>query len=74
LACSESTAEGAHVTDALGVIKHDPPPPPASMAGRVKGNFPGFIPKTDETRVQVLEKVLLRHWRKVFRVTDTGLR
>ena len=63
------TDEGADVTDALGVIKHDPPPP-ASMAGRVKGNFPGFLPKTDETRVQVLERVLARHRGKQFRVTE----
>jgi RNA ligase (TIGR02306 family) len=60
---------GADVTDALGVIKHDPPPP-ASLAGRVKGSFPAFIPKTDETRVQVLEKVLRRHRGKTFNVTE----
>ena len=64
-----STAEGTDVTDALSVIKHDPPPP-ANMAGRVKGGFPSFIPKTDETRVQVLESVLLRHRGKVFNVTE----
>lgn len=61
--------EGADVTDSLGLIKHDPPPP-ANMAGRVKGNFPTFIPKTDETRVQVLEKLLLRHRGKLFNVTE----
>lgn len=61
--------EGADVTEALGIIKHDPPPL-ASLSGRVKGNFPGFIPKTDETRVQVLEKVLLRHTGKVFSVAE----
>ncbi len=63
------TAEGTDVTDVLSVIKHDPPPP-ANMAGRVKGAFPSFIPKTDETRVQVLEKVLTLHRRKVFNVTE----
>ncbi len=63
------TAEGTDVTDALGVIKHDPPPP-ANLAGRVKGAFPSFIPKTDETRVQVLEQVLMRHHGKVFNVTE----
>ena len=41
-----------------------------SAAGRVKGTFPGFLPKTDETRVQVLESVLERHRRKVFYVTE----
>lgn len=63
------TDDGTDVTEALGVIKHDPPPP-ASMAGRVKGTFPGFLPKTDETRVQVLEGALARHRGKLFRVTE----
>ncbi len=63
------TDEGADVTDVLGVIKFDPPPP-ANLAGRVKGNFPSFIPKTDETRVQVLEQVLERHRGKEFAVTE----
>src|SRR5436190_15098726 len=43
------TDEGADVTDALGVRKWEPPAP-AGMGGRVKGGFPGFLPKTDETR------------------------
>ena len=30
----------------------------SAWAGKVKGGFPGFLPKTDETRVQVLEPVL----------------
>lgn len=57
------------VTDALGIIKHDPPLP-ASLSGKVKGPFPGFIPKTDETRVQVLEGVLLRNRGRTFHVTE----
>lgn len=63
------TDDGTDVTDLLGIIKHDPPPP-ANMAGRVKGTFPSFIPKTDETRVQVLEAVIERHRGKVFNVTE----
>jgi RNA ligase (TIGR02306 family) len=43
---------------------------PASLAGRVKGGFPGFLPKTDETRVQVLEPVLARHRGRAFYVTE----
>jgi len=31
---------------------------PACLAGVAKGRFPSFIPKTDEMRVQVLQKVL----------------
>ena len=38
--------------------------------GKVKGGFPGFLPKTDETRVQVLEAVLERHRGKTFYVTE----
>ena len=34
------------------------PPVPASLSGTVKGAFPSFIPKTDETRVQVLQGLL----------------
>jgi len=40
------------------------------MGGKVKGQFPGFLPKTDEIRVQVLESVLERHRGKTFYVTE----
>lgn len=46
--------EGADVTAALGVVKHEPPMP-AHFSGQARGPFPRYIPKTDETRVQVLE-------------------
>lgn len=49
--------EGADVTAVLGITKYDPPLP-ANLAGVAKGLFPSFIPKTDETRVQVLQDVL----------------
>jgi RNA ligase (TIGR02306 family) len=61
--------EGADVTDLLGIRKWEPPVP-VGMGGRVKGPFPGFLPKTDETRVQVLEPVLRRHRGKTFYVTE----
>jgi RNA ligase (TIGR02306 family) len=63
------TNEGADVTDVLGVRKWDPPPP-AGMTGRVKGSFPGFLPKTDETRVQVLEPTIAKHRGRTFYVTE----
>lgn len=53
----EQVKEDADVTDVLGITKYEPPIP-ACLAGKVKGRFPSFIPKTDETRVQVLQKVL----------------
>jgi RNA ligase (TIGR02306 family) len=67
----EGTAfdDGADVTEQLGVLKWEPPVP-VGMGGRVKGGFPGFLPKTDETRVQVLEPVLERHRGKTFFVTE----
>jgi RNA ligase (TIGR02306 family) len=61
--------DGADVTDWLGVRKWEPPLP-IGMGGRVKGGFPGFLPKTDETRVQVLEPVLTRHRGKTFYATE----
>ncbi len=49
--------EGADVTDILGITKYEPVIP-ACLSGIAKGKFPSFIPKTDEKRVQVLQKVL----------------
>jgi len=47
--------EGIEVTELLGIVKYEPPIP-ASLAGKVKGNFPGFIRKTDEERIQNMTK------------------
>ena len=47
--------EGLDVTERLGVVKYEPPIP-AELAGKVRGNFPGFLRKTDEERVQNLTK------------------
>jgi RNA ligase (TIGR02306 family) len=49
--------EEADCTEVLGIIKYEMPIP-AHLAGLVKGAFPSFIPKTDETRVQVLQNLL----------------
>lgn len=49
--------EDADCTAALGIIKYEPPMP-ACLSGIAKGKFPSFIPKTDETRVQVLQALL----------------
>jgi len=43
--------EGSDLTEFLGVVKWDPPLP-AQLAGTVKGNFPSFIQKTDQERIQ----------------------
>lgn len=49
--------EDTNCTDILDIIKHEVPIP-AHLAGLMKGPFPSFIPKTDETRVQVLQTML----------------
>jgi RNA ligase (TIGR02306 family) len=49
--------EGDDVTELLNIKKWEPYIPP-NMAGEVKGNFPSFMRKTDETRVQILQKLL----------------
>lgn len=49
--------EDMDVTEMLGVTKYEPPIP-ACLGGIQKGSFPSFIPKTDETRVQTLQKML----------------
>ncbi|MBI4648444.1 MAG: RNA ligase (ATP) [Bacteroidia bacterium] len=49
--------EDKDVTDILGIKKYEPPLP-ACLSGIAKGRFPSFIPKTDETRVQVLQPLI----------------
>lgn len=46
-------SEGEDVTDILGIQKYEAPIP-AQLAGQVRGNFPSFIPKTDQERIQNL--------------------
>jgi RNA ligase (TIGR02306 family) len=45
------TELGMDLTEVLGVKLWDPPVP-AALAGQAKGNFPAFIPKTDQERIQ----------------------
>jgi RNA ligase (TIGR02306 family) len=47
--------EGMDVSEMLGIVKYEPPIP-AQLAGKVKGTFPSFLRKTDEERIQNLEK------------------
>lgn len=48
---SYPNVEGQDLTDYIGVKKWESPIP-AQLAGQVRGNFPSFIPKTDQERVQ----------------------
>lgn len=47
----------ADFSQLLGVVKWDPPIP-AELAGHVEGPFPGFIPVTDQIRIQNVPKFL----------------
>jgi RNA ligase (TIGR02306 family) len=48
-ATANDLPEGMDVSEMLGIIKYDPPIP-AQLVGKVKGNFPSFLRKTDEER------------------------
>ncbi len=61
--------EGLDVTEAMGVRKWEPAMP-VGLSGKVKGGFPGFLPRTDEIRVQILEAALQRHRGKTFYLTE----
>lgn len=71
LLCAEdrSADEDEDVTDLLGIIKWEPTMP-ACLSGDAKGTRPSFIPKTDETRIQVLQRVLSKYERHRFYVTE----
>lgn len=64
--CSMNEAllfEGLDVSAPLGIIKYEAPVP-ACLAGLIRGNFPSFIPKTDQERVQNLSTEL-EAWRRL---------
>jgi RNA ligase (TIGR02306 family) len=48
---------GEDVTDILGIKKYEAPVS-AALAGQVRGNWPSFLQKTDETRIQAMPKLL----------------
>lgn len=53
----EGLEVGDEVTEVLGITKYEPYIPP-EMTGITKGNFPSFLQKTDEERVQNLKRVI----------------
>ncbi len=61
--------EGQDVTDLLQIIKYEPPVP-AHLAGKIKGQFPEFIPKTDEPRIQTCPQILERYQNVEFYATE----
>ena len=63
--------EGEDVSEELGIQKWEAPIP-AQLAGEVRGVFPGFIPKTDQERIQNLTAEVAQ-WtteRLTFEVTE----
>ncbi len=63
-----AVAAGDDVTEKLGVTKYEPPIP-AGSGGEIGGNFPGFIPKTDEIRVQSAPEVLTEIFATPYAIT-----
>jgi RNA ligase (TIGR02306 family) len=63
-----SVLEGDDLTSYLGVVKWDPPLP-ACLGGVARGNFPTFIKRTDQSRVQNLSRYLDFHSEREFEVT-----
>jgi RNA ligase (TIGR02306 family) len=61
--------EDADVTEVMEIVKYEPPIP-ANLAGKAKGLFPSFIPKTDETRVQVLQDLLDKYAGEACYITE----
>ena len=60
---------GADVTEGLGVVLWDPPVN-ANLRGKARGNFPSFIPKTDQERAQnCLRKLAESHGDHTFEAT-----
>ncbi|MGH7974802.1 MAG: RNA ligase (ATP) [bacterium] len=62
-------AEGDDVTALLNITKYEVYIP-AQLAGIVKGNFPEFLHKTDEMRIQAVPELLFKHQGKKFYVTE----
>ena len=68
----EPHAEGDDVTVLLGITKWEPHTPEqrAQLYGTIKGNFPEFLHKTDETRIQAVPELLYKHQNKKFYLTE----
>jgi len=54
---TEEYEVGQDVTELVGITKYEPVVP-AHLSGMAKGNFPAFLHKTDETRLQSEPRVL----------------
>ena len=60
------TEEGVDVTEELGIQKWEKPIP-AQLQGQMRGNFPSFIRKTDQERIQNLDGKI--NWHDEYEIT-----
>lgn len=60
---------GEDVSEALDIVKYEVPIP-AQLMGKMKGTRPGFIPKTDEERIQNLGHLIEKYQGGVFYITE----
>ena len=60
---------GSDITEMLKVTKYHKPIP-ANLAGKAKGEFPGFIPKTDEPNYQRVPELVESLVRQPFYITE----
>ena len=63
----DTSEEGKDFSEILGIIKWEDTRYMANMDAR--GNFPDFIPKTDQERVQNLDRTLEKYFGQSFEVT-----
>ena len=63
----DNSEEGQDFSDILGIIKWEDTRYMANMDAR--GSFPDFIPKTDQERVQNLDRTLEKYYGQSFEVT-----
>jgi len=63
-----SLEEGTDVTELFGVQKWEKPLP-EQLRGMAKGNFPSFIPKTDQERIQNLTREIVEYADELFEVS-----
>lgn len=60
---------GHDVSEMLNIVKYEPPIP-AQLMGKIKGQRPSYIPKTDEERVQNLGELVSKHQGAHFYITE----
>ena len=61
--------EGTDVTALMGVVKWEPAIP-ANLSGQIKGFFPGFVPKTNEIRIQTEPQILKKYSNAKFYIAE----